>query len=208
MNEIKESIKIITTKCEFRFKEKGSEFIALSFYIESEEEALEKLNSIKKKFYDAVHHCYAYSINYEKSKYSDDGEPNGTAGIRIFNAINHFELTNIIVIVVRYFGGVKLGVGPLGKAYYFAAEQLLSQSPASIKSAYQRLEIFYNYEQVSRIHYLINQNEAIIEKMIYEPELKMVCLVLISKIGRFVTELIDFSGGSIKTKLLSEIKYL
>ncbi|MFA7287915.1 MAG: YigZ family protein [Melioribacteraceae bacterium] len=208
MNEIKETIKIISKEQEFSFKEKGSEFIAHSFYIESEEEAIEKLSAIKKKFYDAVHHCYAYSIGYEKSKYSDDGEPNGTAGIRIFNAINHFELTNVIVTVVRYFGGVKLGVGPLGKAYYFSAEQLLSNSPISIKTAYQRIEIFYTYEQISKVHYLINQNDAIIEKTLYEPELKIVCLVLISKIGRFVEELIDFSGGLISTNLTNEIKYL
>lgn len=208
MSELIKSIKIVTIENEFRFKEKGSEFISYSFYIESEEEALEKLNSIKKKFYDAVHHCYAYSIDYQISKYSDDGEPNGTAGIRIYNAINHFELTNIIVIVVRYFGGVKLGVGPLGKAYYYAAEQLLSSSPTSTKEAYQVLEIYYDHEHTSKIHYLINQNRVKIESMIYEPELKIVCLVLISEIGKFVKELIDFSGGTIKTKALNGIKYL
>ncbi len=208
MNELNKSIKIITSENEFRFKEKGSEFISYAFYIESEEEALEKLHFIKKKFYDAVHHCYAYSINYEISKYSDDGEPNGTAGIRIFNAINHFEITNIIVIVIRYFGGVKLGVGPLGKAYYYAAEQLLSEITTITKKPYQVLEIYYNYDQTSKIHYLIKQNNAIIESMIYEPELKIVCLVLISEINKFVEELIDFSGGSIKIKIINGIKYL
>ena len=197
MNELNKSIKIITTENEFRFKEKGSEFISYAFYIASEEEAIEKLSLIKKKFYDAVHHCYAYSINYEISKYSDDGEPNGTAGIRIFNAINHFGLTNIIVIVIRYFGGVKLGVGPLGKAYYFAAEQLLSGTTINTKDAYQALEIYYDYDQTSKIHYLINQNKVKIESIIYDPDLKIVCLVLISEIDKFVSELIDFSGGSI-----------
>lgn len=208
MNELIKSIKIITSENEFRFKEKGSEFISYAFYIESEEEALEKIHFIKKKFYDAVHHCYSYSINYEISKYSDDGEPNGTAGIRIFNAINHFGITNIIVIVIRYFGGVKLGVGPLGKAYYYAAEQLLSEITTITKKPYQVLEIYYDYDQTSKIHYLIKQNNAIIESMIYEPELKIVCLVLISEINKFVEELIDFSGGSIITKIINRIKYL
>ena len=100
-----------------KIKIKGSQFIGYAIKVISVQNAEEELSSIKKEHFDATHHCYAFKLNTGEEKYSDDGEPNGTAGVRILNAINHYNLTNIIIIVVRYFGGTKLGIGPLGKAY-------------------------------------------------------------------------------------------
>lgn len=122
-----DQIQTIEQQHETKFKEKGSLFIGQVYPVNSVEEAEEFLTSVRKKFYDATHHCYAYRIMENDSKYSDDGEPNGTAGIRIANAINHFELTNLLVISIRYYGGTKLGVGPLGKAYYQSAYDTLSE---------------------------------------------------------------------------------
>src|ERR1035437_8880518 len=106
-------------------KEKGSAFTGQAYFMSDSDECVKKLNKIIKQFYDATHHCYCYKLNSGEAKYSDNGEPSGTAGIRILNAIEHFDLTDILVVVIRYFGGTKLGVGPLGKAYYESALNVL-----------------------------------------------------------------------------------
>ncbi|MDY0082235.1 MAG: YigZ family protein, partial [Ignavibacteriaceae bacterium] len=116
-----EQIKTIKEYRQNSFKEKSSEFLAIVYPVENVSAAQDYLQEIRKKYYDASHHCYSYKIKTGEQKYSDDGEPNGTAGIRILNAIEHFGLTGILLFVVRYFGGIKLGVGQLGKAYYNAS---------------------------------------------------------------------------------------
>ncbi len=150
-------IKTIHNETEFKLKEKGSLFIAKSFPINTENEIEQILFSIKKKYYDATHHCYSFNLQNGSFKYSDDGEPNGTAGLRIFNAQNHFELKNILTIVIRYFGGTKLGVGPLGKAYYDSAFGSLSISNIKNLQLFQSLIISYDYSQSKNVHYLINK---------------------------------------------------
>jgi putative IMPACT (imprinted ancient) family translation regulator len=101
-------IRTIRTGDEVKFKEKGSLFISQPFSIENEQSATEILREIKKKYFDASHHCYAWRLSDGNFKSSDDGEPSGTAGLRIMNAIDHYDLTNLIVIVTRWFGGTKL----------------------------------------------------------------------------------------------------
>ena len=93
-----EKIKTIKEENYNKIKEKGSQFMGFVYQVVSVEEAEEKLKNIKKRFYDANHHCYAYKLASNTEKYSDDGEPNGTAGLRILNAINHFSLNNNLVI--------------------------------------------------------------------------------------------------------------
>ncbi len=134
-------IKTPESESEFKLKEKGSSFISISGPIENEKEANTFLNSIRKKYYNASHHCFSYKLADGQFRYSDDGEPNGTAGIRIYNSQNYFGLTNLITVVVRYFGGTKLGVGPLGKAYYKSSSQNLASSTITEKHLYQQAEI-------------------------------------------------------------------
>ena len=98
-----EQIKTIKDFRQASIKEKASEFIAIVYPVDNKETAVNKLNEIRKKYYDASHHCFAYKLKNGDEKYSDDGEPNGTAGLRILNAIEHFDLTNVLLIVVRYF---------------------------------------------------------------------------------------------------------
>lgn len=113
--------------------EKKSKFIAQVFYIESKEEAEDIISEMKKEYYDARHNCYAYSVfNTEKNevytKYSDDGEPSGTAGVPILSVINGNNLVNVLIIVTRYFGGILLGTGGLVRAYKEAAEKVIDVS--------------------------------------------------------------------------------
>jgi uncharacterized YigZ family protein len=112
------------------YKEKGSKFIALAFPVASEEEVKARLLEIKMKYFDARHHCYAYVLGADKSKFRayDDGEPNHSAGDPILGQIRSKNLTNVLVIVVRYFGGTKLGVGGLVTAYKAAAEEALNRA--------------------------------------------------------------------------------
>src|ERR1035437_10108273 len=103
MNIIK-SIRTIEGFMEAGIKEKGSVFTGQAYLVNNPEDCLSKLNEIKKEFYDTTHHCYCYKLNTGEIKYSDNGEPSVTAGVRILNAIDHFELTEILVVVIRYFG--------------------------------------------------------------------------------------------------------
>lgn len=120
----------IKEKAEAQFTEKRSRFLAFAFHIENEEEAKSVIASFKKKYYDARHVCYAYVLGNDggKTRANDDGEPSGTAGRPILGQIVSRELTYTLVLVVRYFGGVKLGTGPLGVAYKTAAANVLDEA--------------------------------------------------------------------------------
>lgn len=110
------------------YKEKGSKFIGMAFPVTSEEEVKSRLTEVRKKYFDARHHCYAYVLGADKSKSraNDDGEPNHSAGDPILGQIRSKNLTNVLVVVVRYFGGTKLGVGGLITAYKTSAEEALN----------------------------------------------------------------------------------
>ena len=201
-------INTILSSNEFRLKEKGSVFDAYSFPSQNEIEAMEHLNSLKKKFYDATHHCYAYKFNSEKLRYSDDGEPNGTAGLRILNAINHFELTYLIVIVVRYFGGTKLGVGPLGKAYYESALGCLENSEKITKELYKRLTVTFPFELTNLTHNLLSKHSAKIEETFYSDEQPQIRAVMpFNHANIFFEEILSQSNGIVKTVFTDDKLY-
>ncbi len=112
-------------------KIRGSRFIGDAFPVESVEEALEQLGAIRKREHAATHHCWAYRLDPSGTtfRYSDDGEPNGSAGLPIFRQIEGRELTNVLVVVTRYYGGTKLGMGGLVRAYGEAAALVLNEAP-------------------------------------------------------------------------------
>lgn len=112
------------------YKDKGSKFIAIAYPVISEEEIKTNLSDLQKEYYDARHICYAWQLNPDKSLYrvNDDGEPSGTAGKPIFAQIQSHQLTNILIAVIRYFGGTLLGTAGLAKAYRLAAKDALNQA--------------------------------------------------------------------------------
>ena len=203
-----EKFKTVGEFNEATLKEKGSVFTAQAFQIETENDAVEILEEIKKKYYDATHHCYAYKLFEEQIKYSDDGEPTGTAGIRILNAINHFNLSKILVVVIRYFGGTKLGVGPLGKAYYNSAYQVLEKSIIIEKVGYKKIIIEADLDQINNIYHLIDQFKGKINKTDYQTGVKFECLVICEKAEQFILNLNELSKGKIKTKMNEEIIFI
>ena len=122
--------KTINTNVSAEIVEKKSKFIANVFYVETVEEAEEKVKEIKKKYFDARHNCFAYSVFTKDgivNRFSDDGEPSGTAGGPMLNILNGKELTNLVVVVTRYFGGILLGTGGLIRAYTGATQEALGK---------------------------------------------------------------------------------
>lgn len=202
-----EKIKTVKYFHQSSIKEKGSEFIAIVYPVDNEGNALNHLNEIRKKFYDASHHCYAYKIKSGELKYSDDGEPNGTAGIRILNAIEHFGLTDLLLIVVRYFGGTKLGVGPLGKAYYNASINVLEPSEIVTETLYEEIELSVEFGFISHIHRIINQFSAIISSSQFTTEAFFKCYVRPADFEKIQSELTNLTNGQISIKRNLLYKY-
>lgn len=188
-----------------KIKIKGSQFICHAYNIKSASDGQNKLEMIKKEYFDATHHCYAYKIKNGDEKYSDDGEPNGTAGIRIFNAIKHFELTDIIVIVVRYYGGTKLGVGPLGKAYGGTAAGLLKEAKIITKIKYEIILIEYNFDEVNSIHYLLNKYNCKKINNLFNEIPKIECCIEPFHLLNFENELKEKTKGNASFEKKKEI---
>lgn len=156
--------------------EKKSKFIANIYYIESEEEAERKINEIRKKYYDARHHCFAYRVLVNGrvvSKQSDDGEPSGTAGAPMLNILEKQELANVLIVVTRYFGGTLLGTGGLVKAYSDASKAALNNANIVEKEEGYLLEITLNYNDMSNFEYFCNQNKMQIIKKDYLDKIKI-----------------------------------
>lgn len=193
--------KIITISGEhsYKFKEKGSLFLGQAFYIKSLEDAENKLSECKKEYYDATHNCYAYKLPDQTFKYSDDGEPNGTAGIRIFNAIEHFQLVDILVVITRYYGGTKLGVGPLGRAYYHSAFSVLDETKKNEKVNYSKIEIEFDYDQTSIVHHFLSKHNVLNIKNKFEDIPRIICFVKPYHIKNLQNDLTEVSRGKIKT---------
>jgi len=174
-----------------------SSFIAQVFPVSLEDEVKEYLTKVKKKYYDASHHCYAFKLANGIIRYSDAGEPNGTAGLRILNAIEHFNLVNQLVIVSRFFGGIKLGVGPLGKAYYQSAYQVLNDSKINTKQLFQKVTIISEFDQVSFIHRILANHKSIVIDSEYQDHLKLSCFVRLSDIELISQKLSESSKNKI-----------
>lgn len=202
-----EQIKTIKNFNQNSFKEKGSEFIAIVYSVDNEETALNQLTEIRKKYFDATHHCYAYKLKSGEEKYSDDGEPKGTAGIRILNAIEHFDLRDVLVIVVRYFGGTKLGVGPLGKAYYNSSIDVLNTSEIITLTLYQSLLIETDFNFISHVHRVITHHSAIIADSEYSSIAKFNCFIKPNDFDKINIELTNLTNGQILIKAKPDYKY-
>jgi len=153
--------KTFTDGGEGYYKDKGSKFIAIAYHVESEEEAKEALQKAKKKYHDARHHCYAYRINPENefTKSSDDGEPSGTAGKPILNQLLSFELFNVLIVVVRYFGGTKLGVSGLILAYKSATRDAIHNSKVVSRFITRQIELSFEYPLMNQVMRVIKEDK-------------------------------------------------
>lgn len=144
---------------EVLFKEKNSKFFGYAFPIASEEEVKEIMIDLKKNHFSARHWCYAYQLGTENPSYraNDDGEPNNSAGMPIYGQIQSFEVTNLLIVVVRYFGGVKLGVGGLISAYKTTAQLALESSQIIEKTIDVVFTVSYEYKNMNKVLRIIKE---------------------------------------------------
>ncbi len=141
------------------YKDKGSKFYAFAYPIFTEKEISNIIKEIKAEHHTARHHCYAYKINPENAqfKYNDDGEPSGSAGRPILGQILSNDLTNILIVVVRYFGGTKLGIRGLINAYKGAAKDAIENSKIEKKQILTKLKLEFDYPAINKIMYLLKK---------------------------------------------------
>ncbi len=154
------------------YKEKGSKFLAFAQPCKTEEEAKAYLNSYRKEHHQAVHVCYAFRFGSDKKLFraSDDGEPSNSAGPPILGQIQSFDLTNILIAVVRYYGGTNLGVGGLITAYRTAAKEALDAATIIEQEDAQVLELHFSYEQMPQIMKIIKSHAVLIISQEFDNE--------------------------------------
>ncbi len=157
------------------FRDRGSKFLAYAYPIQSVQDVKDRLQALKKEHPKAVHHCLAWRIGTDGSQYraSDDGEPAGSAGKPILGQIDSLELTNTLVVVVRYFGGSLLGVPGLINAYKTATLQSLEGIPKIEKWVEAPYEFSFDYPAMGEVLYLLKQSEA----TLYKQDLQLFCIV-------------------------------
>ena len=170
------------------YKEKGSKFIAYSYPVYSEDQVKEKLEEVRKLEYSARHYCYAYILNPDKSsqRANDDGEPSSTAGKPILGQILSNDLTNILIIVVRYFGGVKLGVPGLIRSYKTAAADTIANSTLITKTIKEHYEVSFKYPQMNDVMRLIKEFDLEVVNTDFQIDCKLIFAVPKSKANDIV----------------------
>lgn len=160
------------------FKDKNSKFYGYAFPVTNEEQVKKQLVSLKKEHYSARHWCYAYQFGTETVQYraNDDGEPNNSAGMPIYGQIQSFDVTNILIVVVRYYGGVKLGVGGLINAYRTAAQLALESAEIIEKTINKVFQLKFEYKNMSKVMRILKENDVEITNQ----KLELNCLLEIS----------------------------
>jgi len=176
--EEKDTYKTITTPSEeVLFKDKNSKFFGYAFPIQNEEEVKQHIEDLKKQHHAARHWCYAYQFGTDKKNLSyranDDGEPNNSAGMPIYGQIQSFDVTNILIVVVRYFGGVKLGVGGLINAYRTGAQMALDASKIITKTINIEYCISFEYKNMNKVMRIIKEKNLNITNQILELDCKV-----------------------------------
>ena len=164
-----DTYKTIISEAEGLYKEKGSKFLSFAMPVSTADQAKEIVKEYRKKYYDARHVCYAYMIGTERTDFraNDDGEPSGTAGRPILGQINSRELTNVLVIVIRYFGGILLGTGGLVVAYKEATADALNQIEIIEKTVDIRISISFDYVLMNDVMRVIKDVNAQITAQTY-----------------------------------------
>ena len=183
---------------EDEFIEKRSRFIGHIFPVETEEEALEKIQQLKKKYYDATHNCWAYVIRGGAMRFSDDGEPGGTAGNPMMQVLQRDGLNNVVCIVTRYFGGVLLGAGGLVRAYTKGAKIAIDAAGKSMKRVWTVLYLPCPYTYYERVKLEIAAFDGILRDTQFGAEVEMEILLAAAKTQPFLDRITDMTAGTVE----------
>ena len=169
------------------YRDNGSKFLAFAYPVESEEEVRERIAALRKEYFDARHHCYAWrlGLNGEPWRANDDGEPSSTAGRPILGQLLSAELSDILVVVVRYFGGVKLGVPGLIKAYKTATSEALAAATVIEKTACATCRISFDYTRMNDVMKVVKEMELKVLSQRFENDCEMTVKVGLAKVDSF-----------------------
>ena len=186
--------------------EKKSRFIATVKPVNSEEEAIEFIESLKKKYWNATHNCFAYVLgeHFQIQRCSDDGEPSGTAGKPMLDVLLGEEIHDVVVVVTRYFGGTLLGTGGLVRAYAGATKEGLSASKVITKMHGQKISIQTDYTGLGKIQYILGQRGLSILNSIYTDKVELEVLLPEDVIGEVMAEIREGTNGQAKMELQKE----
>lgn len=188
---------------------KKSRFIASVSSVDTEEDANEFIQSIKKKYWDASHNCFAYIIGEDHNiqRFSDDREPSGTAGKPILDIILGQSIHNVVIVVTRYFGGTLLGTGGLCRAYSKAAREGLDSSTIIEKMLGSKLELILDYNSVSKVQYIISQLKITTVSSDYSEVVKLTVIIIEDKMESFKKKITEATSGNIEIIDLGRIYF-
>ena len=190
------------TASQDEFVEKRSRFIGYAKPVQTEEEALDFITEIKKKHWDAKHNVYAYALrDGQIRRYSDDGEPQGTAGVPVLEVLLKGEITDAAIVVTRYFGGILLGGGGLVRAYGHAASIAVKAAGLEMRVLCQDASLSCDYAQYGRVQPLILSHGGVLEDTLYEDDVKLRFYIRPEAIGALEKDLADATAGSVAVSL-------
>lgn len=189
--------------------EKKSRFIAKTSVVTCEQEAVDFINACRKQYYDARHHCFAYVIGtrMEEKRFSDDGEPQGTAGKPILDVLERQEVTNAVIVVTRYFGGTLLGTGGLVRAYQQAAVEGLNASEIIERMSGTRYRVEVDYTLVGKMQYLLSQEQIHVMDTEYGQHVVFTILLPEEIENRFVTLMTNETSGTARVQKEQPVEY-
>lgn len=187
--------------------EKKSRFIAVMQPVDTEEEALTYIEKLKKKYWDARHHCFAYVIGERLQRFSDDGEPQGTAGKPILDVLLGEALTNALIVVIRYFGGTLLGTGGLVRAYGQSARMALENSVILEKQKGIMLEITSDYNGIGKIQYLLGKEGFDIWQSDYAQQVTLKAPIPVHRVQQMIDEIMEITSAKAGIEKKEELYY-
>lgn len=192
-----------------QIEEKKSKFISYIKQVETETEAVEFINQIKKKHYDASHNCSAFIVgnNKELVRSSDDGEPQGTAGKPMLDVLMGSDIVNIVVVVTRYFGGTLLGKGGIMRAYSGAVQAGIASLPTAIMTLGKKLKIHTDYNTIGNILHNLSQDNIPIEESVYTDVVTLTLTIKTDDVDNLINTITEISSGKNSVEILEELYF-
>ena len=199
-NQIQDSYKSIASESRGLFKDNGSRFIAHAYPVETEEEVKEIVASLKKEYYDARHHVYAYRLGYRGDRFraNDDGEPSGSSGRPVLGQIDSNGLSDILVVVVRYFGGIKLGIPGLIRAYRTSTADAIANAQIVEKIASRMFRVHFGYMSMNSVMKVFKDMELEQKNQKFDMECSLDTSVRLSLVDTFLERMGDVEGCNIE----------
>jgi uncharacterized YigZ family protein len=198
--KIQDSYKSIAAESRGLFKDNGSRFIAHAYPVETEDEVKEIVAALKKEYYDARHHVYAYRLGYlgDKFRANDDGEPSGSSGRPVLGQIDSNGLSDILVVVVRYFGGIKLGIPGLIRAYKTATADALANAEIVEKIASRMYRVHFGYMSMNSVMKVFKDMGLEQKNQQFDMECSMDTSVRLSQVDTFLERIADVEGCNVE----------